>query len=72
MGKRLSDATVIKEAAKTLAAVVVPSDDPHQGSVAYRKSLVQALLFKARIFIKDITYTGCFKSPGRNFKYVCI
>ncbi|XP_018020416.2 xanthine dehydrogenase, partial [Hyalella azteca] len=46
IGKRLSDVSVVREAARLLAEEATPHPDPHQGSPEYRRSLVQCLFYK--------------------------
>lgn len=46
VGKKLSEAAVVQEMVQQLAAEVVPTPDPHQGSVQYRRALVLSLVYK--------------------------
>ena len=53
-GQHLNSEALLQEAARRLSSEVAPQEDPHQGSVEYRRDLVTALLYKVRKLGRDL------------------
>ncbi|XP_018017026.2 xanthine dehydrogenase 2 [Hyalella azteca] len=68
VGKDLSDASVVQEAAGVLASEAEPEADPEQGSIPYRRSLVQTLFYKAIVSILMDDVSPRIRSAGDKIK----
>lgn len=64
VGKKLSEVAVVQEVVKQLASEVVPTPDPHQGSVQYRRALVQSLVYKTLVWLQKDKVSPAVRSAG--------